>query len=173
MFYLFIENGVINGCGECPILNEEILNIEVSEDIFTAYSETPNKFIWNGETIVENPDYEVEEEEKERERINGLKCTKRVFALMLQELGIDYLTMLKPLIESNSQAQLEWDLCIELERNNPLLDIMAGQLGVTPVQLDGLFRYANGEITIEEFQSLRVENEQEGNTEEIVLPETA
>ena len=110
-------------------------------------------------------------EQKERERINGLKCTKRVFALMLQELGIDYWTMLKPLIESNPQAQLEWDLCGDLERNNPLLDIMAGQLGVTSEQLDGLFRYANGEITIEEFQGLRVENEEEGNAEEIVLPD--
>ena len=90
-------------------------------------------------------------EQREKERIANLKCTKRVFALMLQELGIDYLTVLLPLIESNPQAKLEWDLCVELERSNPLLDIMAGQLGVTPTQLDGLFKYANGEITFEEF----------------------
>lgn len=171
MFYLFIENGKINGGGESLLLNEDILNVEVSEELFLKYVEAPNRFFWDGENVVLNPNYEAEEEQKERERINGLKCTKRVFALMLQELGIDYLTMLKPLIESNAQAQLEWDLCVELERNNPLLDIMAGQLGVTPVQLDGLFRYANGEITIEEFQSLRVENEEEGNAEEIVLPD--
>ena len=75
---------------------------------------------------------------------------------MLQELGIDYLTVLKPLIESNPHAQLEWDLCVELQRSNPLLDIMANQLGVTPEQLDGLFRYANDEITIEEFRTLYV-----------------
>ena len=96
---------------------------------------------------------EIQEElsQAEAERIAKLKCTKRVFALMLQELGIDYLTVLLPLIESNPQAKLEWDLCVELERSNPLLDIMAGKLGVTPAQLDGLFRYANGEITFEEF----------------------
>jgi hypothetical protein len=31
---------------------------------------------------------------------------------------------------------------------------MAGTLGITPIQLDGLFKYANGEITIEQFKEL-------------------
>lgn len=98
------------------------------------------------------------DEEKELEeniRISKLTCTKRVFALMLQELGISY-TMLKQLIATNEQAQLEWDLCVELERKNPLLDVMALQLGITSEQLDGLFRYANGEITIEQFREMYI-----------------
>ena len=96
---------------------------------------------------------------QEKERIAKLTCTKRVFALMLQELGITY-TILKELIATNEQAQLEWDLCVELERKNPLLDVMALQLGVTSEQLDGLFRYANGEITIEEFRALIPQTEE-------------
>ena len=96
---------------------------------------------------------EAEQELKERERVNKLTCTKRVFALMLQELGITY-SQLKELIASNEQAQLEWDLCVELERGNPLLDVMASQLGITSEQLDGLFKYANGEITLEQFKGL-------------------
>lgn len=104
---------------------------------------------------------------QEKERIAKLTCTKRVFALMLQELGITY-TMLKQLIATNEQAQLEWDLCIELERANPLLDIMAAQLGITSEQLDGLFMYANGELTIEEFRALYVKTEEELPTDEIV-----
>ena len=101
------------------------------------------------------------DEQKELEeniRISKLTCTKRVFALMLQELGITY-TMLKELIATNEQAQLEWDLCVELQRSNPLLDVMALQLGVTSEQIDGLFKYANGEITIEEFRALYVVEE--------------
>lgn len=90
---------------------------------------------------------------EEKERIAKLTCTKRVFALMLQELGITY-AILKQLISTNEQAQLEWDLCVELERGNPLLDIMANQLGITSEQLDGLFKYANGEITLEDFKML-------------------
>ena len=86
---------------------------------------------------------------------------------MLQELGITY-TMLKQLIATNEQAQLEWDLCVELQRSNPLLDVMAMQLGITSEQLDGLFRYANGEITIEQFREMYIISESVvDNTEDI------
>ena len=89
---------------------------------------------------------------------------------MLQELGINY-TMLKELIATNEQAQLEWDLCVELERQNPLLDVMALQLGITAEQLDGLFMYANSELTIEEFRSLYVKTDEELPTDETVEQE--
>lgn len=136
------------------------------------HSEYDEAFAWLEEQ--ENPYYTIEEidpvvdermfklvditptpeeiEQREKERIANLKCTKRVFALMLQEMGISY-AQLKELIATNEQAQLEWDLCVELERKNPLLDIMAGQLGITAVQLDALFKYANGEITLDEFKT--------------------
>ena len=60
-------------------------------------------------------------------------------------MSISY-TQLKNLIATNEQAQLEWELCVELERCNPLLDIMGAQLGITPEQLDIMFKYANGEV---------------------------
>ena len=107
-----------------------------------------------GDDVVNNKEaWKEKQAQAERERIAKLTCTKRVFALMLQELGITY-TMLKQLIATNEQAQLEWDLSVQLERGNPLLDVMALQLGITSEQLDGLFRYANGEITIEQFREL-------------------
>lgn len=155
MFYIFIENGKINGCGEAPRLDDNVINYEVDEMLYDWYAETPDKYIWNGLQVVENPNYEEEQAQKEKERVGKLTCTKRVFALMLQELSITY-TMLKQLIATNEQAQLEWDLCVELERKNPLLDVMAMQLGVTSEQLDGLFKYANGEISIEEFKAIGV-----------------
>lgn len=104
---------------------------------------------------------EEEKQEQERERIKKLTCTKRVFALMLQELGIDYLTQLKPLIESNPQAQLEWDLCIELLRENPMIDIMACQLGITAEQIDALFLYANCELSKDDFELYKPKQEVE------------
>lgn len=132
-------------------LNEDIIRLEVTEEIYQAYIEDRNKVIYQDGEVILNPNYEAEQAQKEAERIAKLTCTKRVFALMLQELGVSY-TQLKELIATNEQAQLEWDLCVELERKNPLLDIMALQLDITPVQLDNLFRYANNEITIEEFK---------------------
>ena len=153
MYYIFIENNKINGCGQAKILNDEVINYEVEEAFYNEFAENPEKYIWDGLQVVVNPNYEEEQELKERERVNKLTCTKRVFALMLQELGITY-SQLKELIASNEQAQLEWDLCVELERGNPLLDVMASQLGITSEQLDGLFKYANGEITLEQFKGI-------------------
>lgn len=86
----------------------------------------------------------AEIEEQEKERIQSLTCTKRVLALILKEYGISYST-LKGLIASNEDAQLEWDLCVELERSNPLLDIIGAQLNLTPAQIDDIFKLANGE----------------------------
>jgi hypothetical protein len=101
--------------------------------------------------LIPNPNYEEQKAQREAERVGNLQCTKRVFVLMLEQLGLDYFEQIKPLIQANRQAELEWDLCVELQRKNPLLNVMGAQLGVTPEQIDNLFKYANDEITQEEF----------------------
>ncbi len=150
---------VINDNGECLVF----IGTDTEWAISQGYSEldVEKSDVDNNWYLTELCPMKSEEEKEleERERIAHLTCTKRVFALMLQELGITY-TMLKQLIATNEQAQLEWDLCEKLHRDNPLLDIMAIQLGVTAEQLDGLFRYANGEITIEEFRALIPQTEE-------------
>ena len=147
MYYAFIRNNEINGVGQCPILNEEYQNIDISEEVFNAIGEDKDRYIWdidNNEIII-NPDYEQILIDREKERIGNLTMTKRVFALGLQEYGITY-NQLKQLIATSEQAQLEWDLCVELQRKNPLLDVMAAQIGVTSEQLDNMFKRANGEL---------------------------
>lgn len=140
-------------------------------DFIIQYNHNQGFVIEETKTELQALGYTEEELDlQEKERIAKLTCTKRVFALMLQELGITY-TMLKQLIATNEQAQLEWDLCVELERQNPLLDVMALQLGITSEQLDGLFRYANGELTIDEFRALYVKTEEELPTNEVVEQE--
>lgn len=99
----------------------------------------------DGEYIyADTPEYEEEQKQKERERIGNLQVTKRVFMLGLQQLDLTY-SQLKELISTNEQAQMEWELCVELQRKNPLLDIMASQLGVSSLMLDYIFQKANGE----------------------------
>ena len=148
-----------------PYTEDERINFIIE------YNHNQGYVIEEAETELQALGYTEEEIAlQEKERIAKLTCTKRVFALMLQELGITY-TMLKQLIATNEQAQLEWDLCVELQRSNPLLDIMALQLGITSEQLDGLFMYANGELTIDEFRTLYVKTEEELPTEEVVEQE--
>lgn len=105
---------------------------------YTSIEETPVEYImYNGQYLTQE-----EIDAKEKERIQALTCTKRVFALALQEIGVTYST-LKELIASNEQAQLEWDLSERLLRSNPLIDTMANQLGVTSEQIDEIFKKAN------------------------------
>ena len=113
-----------------------------------------NKVIIENGVLVLNPDYEQEETEKEAERIGNLQCTKRVFILMLEQLGLDYYEQIVPAINANRQAKLEWELCVELQRKNPLIDQFAGGFGITSEQLDKLFKYANGEISAQEFMEV-------------------
>jgi hypothetical protein len=101
--------------------------------------------------ISDTEEYKEIKREKEAERVGNLTCTKRVFVLMLEQLGFDYFAQIEPLIESNRQAKLEWALCVELERKNPLLDTVGASIGVTPEQLDNLFKYANNEIQKDDF----------------------
>lgn len=129
------------------LLNEQSLGKEIVSyegDVFTA---DPGKYYvnesgdWQKRTDEEYLAYLSEEKES---YTKSLTLTKRVFALALEEIGISY-SELKSLIATNEQAQLEWDLCERLERSNPLLDLMAAQLSVTPEQLDYIFLRGNGQ----------------------------
>ena len=131
--------------GYAPASEEQAQKI-LEDDLF---------YIVQDGKLIENPNYEEQKAAREKERISHLKCTKRVFVLMLEQMGLDYFEQIVPLIKANRQAELEWELCVELERANPLLDLIGAQLGVTPEQIDNLFKYANGEITQEEFLNVK------------------
>ena len=146
-FYKVDSNLVVSEITELGDIPEGY--ILVTEIIGDDIKANPDKYIIDDGIVREKT--EEEKQAEERERISHLKCTKRVFVLMLEQMGIDYFEQIQPKIEANRQARLEWNLCVELERSNPLLDSIGGELGITPEQLDKLFQYANGEITQEEF----------------------
>lgn len=125
--------------------------ILVSKELGNLIKENPDDYIIDDNEVREKT--AAEKEAEEEDRISHLKCTKRVFILMLEQLGFDYFEQIEPLINSNRQAKLEWELCVELERSNPLLDAIGQEMGVTHEQLNRLFQYANGEITLEEFRN--------------------
>jgi hypothetical protein len=119
----------------------------VEDNIWEEYASTDKWDIIDGvfTDITDTEEYKEKKAKEEAKRISNLKCTKRVFVLMLEKMGLDYFEQIEPLINNNRQAKLEWELCVELERSNNLLDILATELGVTSRQLDLLFQYANGE----------------------------
>lgn len=56
--YFFIENGNINGGGELKRSEEQIINFEVSDEMFNNYVMEPDRYIWQIDKVVENPEYE-------------------------------------------------------------------------------------------------------------------
>ena len=92
-YYVFIQNDKINGTGQCKQLTEGVLNIEVDEEIYNNIE----KYIYLNGEIVLNPNYEQEQLEKEKERINELSMTRSDFfdgTIMAWGIGQDELFIL-------------------------------------------------------------------------------
>lgn len=93
MYYIFIENNEINGCGQCRCLDDNVINIEVDESMFNDYRQNNSKYIYMDKKIVENPDYEsIKQSELIKESIDDIKQklddidTKRVRAVCENEI---------------------------------------------------------------------------------------
>lgn len=69
-YYVFIQDEKINGKGQCKQLTEGVLNIEVTEEIYNAYVTNPDKYIWDGSDVVENPNYDEELAELRKQEFN-------------------------------------------------------------------------------------------------------
>ena len=152
--YFLIKDNEIFGYQEPPSADKSVTMVVATENQNRNVEEYGLNYYkyYNGD-IVYNENYEREKEQERRDYINSLQCTKRVLALALKEFGITY-TQLKEIIATSEDAQLEWDLCVELQRSNPLLDTFGEMLGITPEQIDLIFLFANGDI-----DSLEVSNE--------------
>ena len=61
-YYAHIKDGKINGCGQCICLTEGVQNIEISQEVYQNIS----RYIWDGEEVVFNSDWEEEEYKKNR-----------------------------------------------------------------------------------------------------------
>ncbi len=74
-YYIFIENGKLNGGGQCRQLTDGVENIEVSEKLYNAYIEDSDKYVWDGSEIVENPDYEqiIKKKQTEEKKVKILE----------------------------------------------------------------------------------------------------
>lgn len=78
-YYAFIQNNEINGVGQCLCLNDEVLNLEISEEIYNEISKDSKKYIYQDGAIVVNPNYEDEKALEEHNRIQELSMTKSDF----------------------------------------------------------------------------------------------
>lgn len=59
MKYIYVEDGILNGAGEAVQTGEGVICAEVSDEIYEGYIADNLKYAYDGEKIVENPDYEL------------------------------------------------------------------------------------------------------------------
>jgi hypothetical protein len=140
-YYVFIQNGKINGCGQCEQLTQGVFNIEVNEEIYNNIE----KYIYQDGEIILNPNYEEELEQKERERIAKLYLTGAdVERGIYQAKGMDFDDIIEFVIQLQPQGLDIKALKIELKANNfyrgnPYVNAIGQLLGFTEEQLDQFF----------------------------------
>lgn len=146
MYYIFLENEKLNGAGQCPVINKEVENLEVSEDVYNAYCETPEKFTYKDGAVVENPNYEEEQKQKERERLDNLSMTRGdVFEALILAKGLGK-AQIRAMIEQASLDDItkalylnRFDEALEFYRGYPIFDMLGQALNITGEMLDKFF----------------------------------
>lgn len=154
MYYFFIENNKINGCGQCQCMNDEIQNVEVSEEVFSAFIEDNLRYIWDGEKVIENPNYETDKQARLREELDRLTLTPAdVERALYKAKGMDFDDLKALIAEKLPNIDLK-GLAIEFRAKDffrgatanhlRLFDVVGQLLGYTPDDMDYLFQ--NGEL---------------------------
>ena len=147
-YYVFVQDEKIVGKGCCKCLNENILNIEVDENLYSNVEKYTYK---NGEIIL-NPNYENEQAQKERERISNLFLTRAdVERGIYQAKGMDFDDILAFVVANPPEGLDIKALKIELKANNfyrgnPYVNAIGQLLGFTEEQLDKFFE--TGDYTV-------------------------
>lgn len=106
MYYLIHENQIYTA------ENQEALSRYYTEEINALPTDyNSEKYIVVDGELVLNPDYEREQEEKERKRINNLIMTALDFISVLEHFGLDYATQIKPFLEAHPDLEKQLKYC--------------------------------------------------------------
>lgn len=75
MYYALIKDEELIGASQCPYLNVDMENIEISEEIYNEI----DKYTYNDGEIVIDTNYEEKRHQKEHQRIQNLSMTRSDF----------------------------------------------------------------------------------------------
>ena len=158
MYYIFVENNELNGCGQAQCINDNIQNVEVTEEVFNNFCNDSVLYIWDGEKIIENPNYEEDKRAQRRQKLDQLTLTPADVerALYYSELHMDF-DDLKAFIHEKMPTLDIKGLAIEFRAKdfyrgakdkdgNRIIDIVGALLGYTVADMDYLFE--NGELPV-------------------------
>lgn len=67
-YFILIKDNKILHATESKTLNEDIIDFEVDKALYDDFCENPNKYLWDGEKIVLNENYEAELAEERKNK---------------------------------------------------------------------------------------------------------
>ena len=145
MYYIYIEDNKINGCGQAQCLTEGIQSIEVSEDVYNAYTEDNLHYIWNGTEIIENPDYEQQAQQREAERVGELTMTALDFITFLRQCGLT-LEQIRAYLSANIELDTQLTYCqnVYCKVAREIMPITLGNITITAEMVEQAFKRKNG-----------------------------
>lgn len=143
-YYIHIENNQIFSSGECP-MGEPFQSIEVSEELYNAFNAEPDKYMWNGSEVIENPDYEDIKRQKEQAIIDNLTMTALDFITFLKQAGITD-AQIEAYLNANLAVKHQLQFCQNVYCGvaKALMPISVGELTITAEMVETAFKIKNG-----------------------------
>ena len=145
--YIYIEDNKIDGCGvgarNCG--SENVIDYEVSEEVFNSFREDKDRYIWNGTDIVENPDYEEIKRQKRQAVIDNLTMTALDFITFLKQSGITD-AQIEGYLNANLSVKHQLQFCQNVYCGvaKALMPITVGDLTITAEMVETAFMAKNG-----------------------------
>lgn len=143
MYYVFITNNEINGKGQCECTGEDTFSVEVTEEIYNNI----DRYMWNGESIVLNPNYEQEQAQKEAERVGNLTMTALDFITFLRQSELT-LEQIRAYLDNNIELDTQLKYCqnVYCKVARSVMPITVGDITITAEMVETAFKVKNGEI---------------------------
>ena len=144
-YYVFITNNEINGKGQCECTGEDTFSIKITEEVYNNL----DHYIYSNGQIIINPNYEQEQQAKERERLDALTLTPAdVERALYKAKGMDFEDLKALIVQQIPTIDIK-GLSIEFRAKDfyrgamasgmRLFDVVGALLGYTPNDMDYLF----------------------------------
>jgi len=149
-YYLMVENNKIIGSSEC-ISGGDITDIEVSQEVFNDYIQKPYKYLYSNGEIVINSNWQQEEQQLERQRLDALTLTPAdVERALYKAKGMDFNDLKALIVQALPTVDIK-GLSIEFRAKDfyrgatanglRLFDVVGQLLGYSPTDMDYLFEH--------------------------------
>lgn len=144
-YYAIITDNTINGKGQCPCTGDNTFSVEITEEVYNDL----DKYIYSEGQVILNPNYEQEQAEKERQRLDSLTLTPAdVERALYKAKGMDFDDLKALIVQALPTVDIK-ALSIEFRAKDfyrgatangmRLFDVVGQLLGYTSNDMDYLF----------------------------------